>query len=293
MKEIDATQELIELLHKQKRDGVQFVSVSPENLAALTSSGSLRQSASAALSNGKKSSGLDKSNEIPIDARQVTPKLTEKNVVETSAVLDTETSPTETDFTSLSLQDLEKVALTCRRCRLGSRRKNLVFGDGNPNAGLMFIGEGPGRDEDEKGKPFVGKAGRLLDQMIAAMQFRRQDIYIANIVKCRAPGNRNPEEDEANFCLPYLERQIELINPEVIVLLGAVPLKYLLGETGGINLLHGRWFDYKGHAVLPTFHPAYLLRMENKKRDAWEDLKKVMRKLGKDPGVTRRRKSGS
>ena len=152
----------------------------------------------------------------------------------------------------------------------------------------MFIGEGPGAEEDRQGFPFVGPAGQLLTRMIEAMQFRRDEVYIANIVKCRPPGNRNPNEEEAATCSGYLRRQIELVKPKVIVVLGAVPLRYLLHENG-INACHGKWFDYEGIPVLPTFHPAYLLRMEGKKREAWEDLKKVMQKLGKDPDATRKR----
>jgi DNA polymerase len=163
-----------------------------------------------------------------------------------------------------------------------------VFDDGNRNARLMFIGEGPGREEDEQGVPFVGPAGKLLTRMIAAMQFERSEVYIANIVKCRPPRNRNPEDTEAEACLPYLRRQIALVKPEVIVLLGAVPLRHLLGESG-INRLHGRWYEFEGIPVMPTFHPAYLLRVDQRKRDAWEDLKKVMERLGKDPEQTKRR----
>ncbi len=150
----------------------------------------------------------------------------------------------------------------------------------------MFIGEGPGRDEDAQGIPFVGAAGQLLNRMIAAMQFRREEVYIANIVKCRPPRNRAPGDDEAAMCLPYLERQIELVKPQVLVLLGAVPLRYLLGLRG-INSLHGQWQEFRGIPVLPTFHPAYLLRVEAKKRDAWQDLQKVMRHLGKTPPATK------
>lgn len=147
----------------------------------------------------------------------------------------------------------------------------------------MFIGEGPGENEDLQGLPFVGRAGELLTRMIAAMGFdRAKDVYIANIVKCRPPGNRNPEETEAVTCLPFLERQIELIQPKVIVLLGAVPLLYLLNMRG-IMRLHGSWFEYKGIKTLPTFHPAYLLRSPDKKADAWHDLQIVMREFGHVP----------
>lgn len=171
----------------------------------------------------------------------------------------------------------------CRKCPLWETRTNTVFGDGNPEADLMFIGEGPGENEDLQGLPFVGKAGELLTRMIAAMGFDRwKDTYIANVVKCRPPGNRNPEDSEAFPCLPYLDRQIELIRPKVIVLLGAVPLLYLLNKRG-ITRLHGQWFEYKGIRTLPTFHPAYLLRNPAMKADAWKDLQTVMREFGRVP----------
>lgn len=183
------------------------------------------------------------------------------------------------------LTRLTAMVQACHRCRLCSTRKNVVVHDGNPAAKLMFIGEGPGADEDEQGVPFVGRAGELLSKMIAAMGFdRKKDTYIANIVKCRPPGNINPKDDEAEFCLPFLKRQIEIVNPEVIILLGAVPLKYLLGMTG-ITVLHGKWLTYQGIKVMPTYHPAYLLRRQDMKKFAWQDLQTVMAHFGKKPPV--------
>jgi len=178
-----------------------------------------------------------------------------------------------------NLTDLQKVALNCRNCVLCQKRNNVVFGEGNPRAELMFIGEGPGADEDASGRPFVGAAGQLLDKMIAAMHLSREDVYIANIVKCRPPGNRMPAEEEAAACIGYLERQIELIRPKVIVLLGGTALHFLL-KTDGITRCRGRWYEYKDIAVMPTFHPAFLLRKAESKREAWHDLKLVMAKLG-------------
>lgn len=168
----------------------------------------------------------------------------------------------------------------CRLCRLCETRTHVVFADGNEHAELMFIGEGPGADEDAQGIPFVGKAGQLLTKMIAAMQFRREEVYIANIVKCRPPENRNPMDDEMAACLPYLQRQIELVRPKVIVLLGSVALKGLLNRSG-IMRMRGHWLDYRGIMVMPTFHPAYLLRYEAGKKDAWSDLQQVMKVFGK------------
>ena len=180
-----------------------------------------------------------------------------------------------------SLEEVRAELGDCQRCGLCQGRHNIVFGEGNPHAQLMFIGEGPGYDEDRLGRPFVGRAGQLLDKMIAAMQFRREEVYIANVVKCRPPGNRAPAPDEAMLCLPFLRRQIELVRPEAIVLLGSVALKYLLDTTTGISKMRGRWTSYENIPVMPTFHPAFLLRQESAKRDAWKDLQLVMARFGK------------
>lgn len=183
-------------------------------------------------------------------------------------------------FAQMNLDELNSAAQKCRKCPLCKTRTTVVFGEGDPAADLMFIGEGPGFDEDQQGRPFVGKAGELLTKMINAMQFTRREVYIANIVKCRPPQNRNPLPEEADACLPYLKRQIELIKPKVIVVLGAVPLKFLLGKNG-IMRLRGKWDSYNGIKVMPTFHPAYLLRSPGAKREVWEDLQEVMKIFGK------------
>ena len=175
--------------------------------------------------------------------------------------------------------DLRSMALNCRNCQLCRTRQNVVFGEGDLRARLMFIGEGPGADEDATGRPFVGAAGQLLDKMIAAMHLAREDVYIANIVKCRPPENRMPSADEAAACIGYLKKQIELIQPEVIVLLGGTALTFLL-EINGITKYRGRWQNYNNIPVMPTFHPAFLLRKAEAKREAWHDLKLVMAKLG-------------
>lgn len=169
----------------------------------------------------------------------------------------------------------------CSRCRLGAGRTRLVFGVGEPAAELMFVGEGPGEDEDLQGEPFVGRAGQLLTKMIEAMGYRREDVYIANVVKCRPPGNRNPEPDEIAACEPFLRAQIEAIRPKVIVALGKFAAQTLLRDPSPIGRLRGRWFEYEGVRLMPTFHPAYLLRSPNEKARAWEDLRQVMRELGK------------
>lgn len=171
----------------------------------------------------------------------------------------------------------------CTRCRLHKGRKNIVFGVGNVNADIMFVGEGPGADEDEQGEPFVGRAGQLLNNMISAMGLKRQDVYIANVVKCRPPGNRTPEKDESDVCGPFLLRQIEVIRPKVIVALGAVAAKYLLAINDSMANLRGHWYEFKGSKLAATYHPAYLLRDPRQKKEAWKDLQMVMKYLGLKP----------
>ncbi len=171
----------------------------------------------------------------------------------------------------------------CTRCRLHKGRTNIVFGVGNVNTDLMFVGEGPGADEDAQGEPFVGRAGQLLNNMITAMGLKREDVYIANVVKCRPPGNRTPEKDECDTCIPFLLRQIEVIQPKVIVALGAVAAKNLLAINDSMANLRGRWYDFKGSKLAVTYHPAYLLRDPRQKKEAWKDLQMVMKYLGLTP----------
>jgi uracil-DNA glycosylase len=168
----------------------------------------------------------------------------------------------------------------CTRCKLHKARHTIVFGDGSPKAELVFIGEGPGADEDAQGLPFVGRAGKLLTQMIEAMGLQRKDVYICNVVKCRPPENRTPEPDEVQTCSPYLLRQIDVINPKVIVCLGAVAAKTLLETNRGISHYRGEWQEWRGRKLMATFHPAYLLRNPPAKADVWRDLQKVMAELG-------------
>ena len=173
----------------------------------------------------------------------------------------------------------------CKNCRLCEYRHNIVPGEGNPNAQLMFIGEGPGQEEDRLGRPFVGRSGELLTRMIHAIGMERSEVYICNIVKCRPPQNRNPEPDEAEACLPFLRAQVVLVRPKVIVLLGKVACKYTLREEIFITRDHGRWFERKGTWFIPTFHPSALLRDPTKKRDAWDDFQKIRAKLNEINGV--------
>jgi uracil-DNA glycosylase family 4 len=172
----------------------------------------------------------------------------------------------------------------CTRCKLHGGRNTLVFGVGNPAAELMFVGEGPGAEEDRRGEPFVGRAGELLDKMIEAMGFRREQVYIANVVKCRPPDNRDPEPDEIDACEPFLKAQIGAIRPRVVVALGRFAVQTLLRDTTPISRLRGAWREYEGVRLMPTFHPAYLLRNPAEKRKAWDDLQLVMKEFGKAPG---------
>jgi DNA polymerase len=174
----------------------------------------------------------------------------------------------------------------CQRCRLAQGRKNLVFGVGNPSAHLVFVGEAPGADEDAQGEPFVGKAGQLLTKMIEAMGYTRDDVYICNVIKCRPPGNRNPEPDEVAACEPFLKAQLAVLRPRMIVALGKFAAQCLLRDDTPITRLRGGFRSYEGIQLMPTFHPAYLLRDPSKKKLAWEDLKAVnavLRRLGIEP----------
>ncbi|VAX18457.1 Uracil-DNA glycosylase, family 4 [hydrothermal vent metagenome] len=178
------------------------------------------------------------------------------------------------------IESVAKEVESCELCPLAKSRTNTVFGVGDAKARLMFIGEAPGRDEDLKGEPFVGRAGKLLTDMIKAMGYERGDVYIANIIKCRPPGNRNPEPAEVDNCEPYLKRQINIIKPEIICALGAVAAQTLLKTKTPISKLRGRFHQYQGAPLLPTFHPAYLLRNPSAKTEAWSDLQMIMEKLG-------------
>ena len=183
----------------------------------------------------------------------------------------------------ISLTEIRTDLGDCRRCKLHAGRTNIVFGVGNPGARLMFVGEGPGADEDQQGEPFVGRAGQLLTQIIKAMGLGREDVYIANVVKCRPPGNRNPEPDEIEACSPFLQAQIASIGPTVIVALGKFAAQTLLQTETPISRLRGQFHTFGGVAVMPTFHPSYLLRNPAAKREVWEDMKMVMQRLNATP----------
>lgn len=176
-------------------------------------------------------------------------------------------------------EELEAECKKCKKCKLSQGRTNVVIGVGNKEADLMFIGEGPGADEDEQGIPFVGRAGKLMNMAFKGLGINREEVYIANIVKCRPPNNRNPEDDEAQACLDYLRNQVILVKPKVIVLLGSVALKNILGKEYGITSARGKWVQKNGILYIPTFHPAALLRDESKKILFWRDLKLVVEKM--------------
>ena len=176
-------------------------------------------------------------------------------------------------------EELEQSIVNCNKCKLCVNRKNIVFGQGNKNADIMFIGEGPGADEDTQGLPFVGKAGKLMNMAFEGLGIKREEVYIANIVKCRPPQNRVPEPDEAESCLNYLRNQVILVKPRIIVLLGSTALKNILGKELSITASRGKWIEKKGIYYMPTWHPAALLRDENKKIEFWRDLKSVEEKF--------------
>ncbi|MEA3489287.1 MAG: uracil-DNA glycosylase [Candidatus Omnitrophota bacterium] len=180
----------------------------------------------------------------------------------------------------ITLSELRKKVSVCGRCPLARTRTNVVFGEGSPRADLMFIGEAPGADEDRQGWPFVGRAGQLLTKIIESIGLKRDDVFIANILKCRPPGNRNPLPGEIAVCSPYLFKQIELIEPKVICALGKFAAQALLNTETPIGRLRGRFYDYRGIKLMPTYHPAYLLRNPEGKKDVWKDMQKISKELG-------------
>jgi uracil-DNA glycosylase family 4 len=193
-------------------------------------------------------------------------------------------SPPAQAASSLPLEEIRHELGDCKRCKLHRTRRTIVFGEGSPKAALMFIGEGPGYDEDVQGRPFVGRAGQLLTRIIQSIRLQREDVYIANIIKCRPPQNRNPQPDEIEACFPFLQKQIEVIQPRIICALGTFSAQSLLRTTDKITALRGRLFDLGGIKLIPTYHPAFLLRNPDKKREVWEDMKQIMGLLGEKGG---------
>jgi DNA polymerase len=247
-------QNLTDFLEYKKEEGFQTLDVSPETLAALR----------------PKSAPPMKPATIPFAPRPVP--------VATTA------PQSSVRVTGKTLEEIAGQIRVCSACPLHTSRKNTVPGEGNPNRpDILFVGEGPGADEDDQGRPFVGAAGQLLDKMIAGMGYKREAVFIANIVKCRPPGNRAPFPEEMSACVPYLKAQIALIKPKIIVALGKTAVQGLLQEDVAITKFRGTWCQYEGIALMPTYHPAYLLRSPGKKGEAWADLKAVLTKLGKEP----------
>lgn len=198
-----------------------------------------------------------------------------------SAIVETKGPETTASKEPISLETVHKEIGDCTRCKLNKGRNTIVFGEGNPKAEILFVGEGPGFEEDQQGRPFVGAAGQLLtDIIVKGIGLKREEVYICNIVKCRPPGNRNPEPDEVEACIGFVKQQIAAINPKVIVTLGNVPTQNLLKTKQGITKMRGTWQEYNGIPVMPTFHPSYLLRSPSEKKWVWEDIKMVMGKLG-------------
>lgn len=181
----------------------------------------------------------------------------------------------------ISIEDVLNEIGDCKRCNLHKARSHLVFGTGDKNAKLVLVGEGPGQEEDLQGEPFVGAAGQLLNRILTAINLKREDVYICNVVKCRPPGNRTPERDEIEICKPFLLQQLEIIKPKLICTLGSVAAQALLGISKPLSTLRGRFYDFKGAKLMPTYHPAYLLRNPSKKRDVWIDMQMVQQEYNK------------
>jgi len=258
-------EQLSDFLEYKKEEGVQTLEMSPETLAAL------------------KPAPAPKAQPVAKPAARRAPA-TPANL-SSEALAKGEAAESSVVITGTTLDEIAGQIRTCSACPLHSSRKNTVPGEGNPNRpDIMFIGEGPGAAEDAQGRPFVGEAGRLLDKMITAgMGYAREEVFIANIVKCRPPGNRVPLPEEMAACTPYLKAQIALIQPKLIVALGKTSVEGLLNEKVAITRMRGTWRTYEGIDLMPTFHPAYLLRSPSKKREVWADLQAVLAKLGKEP----------
>ncbi len=207
--------------------------------------------------------------------------LSAEHLYETEAI---RTGPeTVAETPAETLEDIRLDLGDCHRCPLCKGRNRIVFGGGNPTARVVFVGEAPGREEDKQGVPFVGEAGQLLDRILFAMGLKREDVYICNVEKCRPPGNRDPEPEEIEACEPFLKRQLAAIHPQVLVTLGKFAAQTLLKERTPIGRLRGHWREYEGIPLMPTFHPAFLLRNPTAKREVWTDMKKVMKKLREEP----------
>jgi uracil-DNA glycosylase family 4 len=285
----------IQHLEELKGRGVRFVSASPDTLSALATS-KVQKPGFSAQKQEIKPQRPELKFPKPEVTKAATKPITAASAVPQSLVLQLPGEKTASSTPALTPEakiaafaDLRERAMVCVKCsHLASSRKNVVFGVGDINAQLMFVGEAPGADEDIQGEPFVGKAGQLLTKIIETMGLRRESVYIANILKCRpdtpgqASGNRKPTPEEMQTCIPYLHQQIDLIKPQALVALGGTAVEGLLGKTVGIMKLRGNWQTYRGIPLMPTYHPAYVLRNQAliEKRRVWEDMMLVMEKLG-------------
>ena len=260
-------EQLTDFLEYKKEEGFQTLEISPETLSALKPAPAPK---------------------TPPPAKPAPAPALRSSKSEAGAPSPAKTPESCVVVTGKTLEEVAGQIRTCAACPLHTSRKNTVPGEGNPNQpDIMFIGEGPGAAEDAKGRPFVGEAGHLLDKMIVAMGYKREEVFIANIVKCRPPGNRVPLPEEMTACTPYLKTQIALIQPKIIVALGKTAVEGLLNEKVAITRLRGTWKTYEDIDLMPTFHPAYLLRSPGKKREVWADLQAVLSKLGKEPPATK------
>jgi DNA polymerase len=225
---------------------------------------------------------------IPLDLAEPPPEMVESAVIPIAAESEPVYAPAPVTEPA-GLDSIRQELGECHRCQLGDERTNLVFGVGNPRARVIFVGEAPGHDEDLQGEPFVGEAGQLLTKIIQAMGFRREEVYICNVLKCRPPGNRNPQPAEIEQCQPFLLRQVQAIAPAAIVALGTFAAQTLLATKEPISRLRGHFHDYHGIPLMPTFHPAFLLRNPAMKREVWADMKQVMQRLGQELPLTGKR----
>jgi len=283
-------------LEELKAQGVKFVSLSPETLAALGPSPPQPAAVEPTVPGRPSSPPPQTKPQSPavqpqsnMAAAPVSPLASKQNP-DPALSASSAAAPAGRETKEAAMAELRARAMVCRKCpHLAASRKNVVFGVGDIHSPLMFVGEAPGADEDEQGEPFVGKAGQLLTRIIQTMGFTRDTVYIANILKCRPDtpgqtvGNRKPAPEEMQTCLPYLLAQLDIIEPKMIVALGATAVEGLLGKTGGITKLRGHWHEFRGVPVMPTYHPAYLLRNEalSEKRKVWEDMLQVLEKLGR------------
>lgn len=264
-------QDLGSFLEYKKEEGFRTLEVSPETLIAIRSQ--------RAGSRGQESGG--RSQESGGRSQGAVPYSSPRPVPVTTAV-----PPSSLRVTGKTLEEIDGQIRVCSACPLSGSRRNTVPGEGNPACpDIMFVGEGPGAEEDEQGRPFVGEAGQLLDKMIGAMGYKREEVYVTTLVKCRPPGTRIPLPEEMNTCVSYLKAQIALIQPKIIVALGKAAVECLLGNSVAITKFRGTWCTYAGIDLMPTYHPGYLLKSPGKKGETWADLKAVLAKLGKEPPV--------